>query len=286
MLSSQVLSASVLLAGDPEGPGGRRHGFEVRDVVYRSGARYGWHDHERASLFVVLRGGVEEEWGRGRGACGAGTVGYLPEGGRHRSVFASMPVHTLSVTLEPGWLASMRVGERKVGSPGMVSNEFVRAAALRLHALARWDDPARRMACEEIVLDLVGWACGGLAGGAGQREAARRRMRIVAEMLREAGGEELSLERVSNAAGRQAAHVCREFRAAFGCSLTEYHMMARVERASVLLRTTARSLSRVALECGFYDQAQFSRAFRRVMGVTAGAYRRGFAGACESGSCS
>jgi len=103
-------------------------------------------------------------------------------------------------------------------------------------------------------------------------------------MLREARGEELSLERVSSATGWHAAHVCREFRAAFGCSLTEYHMLARVERASVLLRTTDRSLSGVALECGFYDQAQFSRAFRRVMGVTAGAYRRGFAGACESGN--
>jgi AraC family transcriptional regulator len=172
----------------------------------------------------------------------------------------------------------------------MVSNEFVRAAALRLHALARWDDPARRLACEEIVLDLVGWACGeGVRGrerGSKLREAARRRMGSVAEMLRDEGGEELSLERVSSAARRHAAHVCREFRAAFGCSLTEYHMLARMERASVLLRTTDRSLARVALESGFYDQAQFSRAFRRVMGVTAGAYRRGFAGGCESGSIS
>jgi len=48
----------------------------------------------------------------------------------------------------------------------------------------------------------------------------------------------------------------------------------RFENACDLLCTPGGSISDVAQQLGFSDAANFSRAFRRVMGVTPGEYQR------------
>lgn len=278
VLNTQSLTTPLEASEAPDAAGrGRSRGFEIADVVYRPGAAFAWHDHERASLFVVLRGGVREQWGGVESECGAGTVGFLPAAGRHRSRFATQPVHTLSVMLDPAWLDTLGLDRAGGAKPGSACNEFVRAAALRLHAAARWDDPARRLACEEILAELLEWSGAMATPRVIRRAEAQSRMRATAETLRESRGMELSLGQLAAMSGRHAGHLCREFRAAFGVSLSQFHMLARVEQASFLLRATAGTLASVALESGFYDQAQFTRAFGRVMGCTPGEYREGFA---------
>ncbi len=48
----------------------------------------------------------------------------------------------------------------------------------------------------------------------------------------------------------------------------------RVEHAVQEIVTTDASLGVIAADCGFYDQSSFTKQFRRVLGVTPGAYRR------------
>ncbi len=51
---------------------------------------------------------------------------------------------------------------------------------------------------------------------------------------------------------------------------------ARVEAAAQALRDTEAPLGEIAVECGFYDQAAFSRQFRAFTGLSPGEYRRAF----------
>lgn len=60
-----------------------------------------------------------------------------------------------------------------------------------------------------------------------------------------------------------------------GLTPSAYRMQARVRRAAALLAAEDCSVEDAALACGFYDAAHFSAAFRRVMGVSPGRYRRG-----------
>jgi AraC-like DNA-binding protein len=48
----------------------------------------------------------------------------------------------------------------------------------------------------------------------------------------------------------------------------------RLEHAVLLITTTSMSLGEISAECGFYDQSSFTRQFRKVLGLTPGAYRR------------
>jgi AraC-like DNA-binding protein len=65
----------------------------------------------------------------------------------------------------------------------------------------------------------------------------------------------------------------RATRRIIGISVRQLLVRFRVERAIGLLAATDLSLSDVAVRCGYYDQSAFTRQFRRVVGVSPGAYR-------------
>jgi len=72
-----------------------------------------------------------------------------------------------------------------------------------------------------------------------------------------------------------ASHFCRAFKANLGCSPHEYVIQRRIARAKALMLNTGISLAQIALECGLADQAHLSRLFRRRVGISPSAWRRG-----------
>jgi transcriptional regulator GlxA family with amidase domain len=69
-------------------------------------------------------------------------------------------------------------------------------------------------------------------------------------------------------------HFFRAFRISVGVPPQFYVMCERIRRAEELMLTTSESLAQIALEIGLSDQAHFSRAFRRLVGVSPSCWRR------------
>ena len=65
----------------------------------------------------------------------------------------------------------------------------------------------------------------------------------------------------------------RRVRAITGLTPRQMLTKTRIEAAVLALRTSDEPLSPVAIECGFYDQAAFSRQFRLATGLSPGEYR-------------
>lgn len=66
----------------------------------------------------------------------------------------------------------------------------------------------------------------------------------------------------------------REFRRLFGMTVGDYVLRLRLLMARRRLRTTDDAVGRIATDCGFYDQAHFTRAFKKYAGQTPLDYRR------------
>jgi AraC-like DNA-binding protein len=69
-------------------------------------------------------------------------------------------------------------------------------------------------------------------------------------------------------------HFSRAFHQTFGQAPKSYVTSRRVLRAQELLICSREPLAQVALRCGLSDQSHFTRVFRRLVGVTPGAWRR------------
>jgi AraC family transcriptional regulator len=77
-----------------------------------------------------------------------------------------------------------------------------------------------------------------------------------------------TLEEVARAAGFSPFHFHRVFRALMGETLGQFVKRVRLERAlSIMARMPRRSLTEVALACGFASSSDFSRSFKQRYGV-------------------
>ncbi len=75
-------------------------------------------------------------------------------------------------------------------------------------------------------------------------------------------------------AGLTAFRLDQRLRALFGLSAGQYLTRARIETALGLLRATDRPIAAIALDCGYADQAAFTRQFRKSVGLTPSQYQR------------
>jgi AraC family transcriptional regulator len=64
------------------------------------------------------------------------------------------------------------------------------------------------------------------------------------------------------------------FRAATECTPHQYFLRLRIEKAQALLKDQSLRIIDIAESRGFTSQSQFSRVFRRVIGVPPRQYRR------------
>lgn len=69
----------------------------------------------------------------------------------------------------------------------------------------------------------------------------------------------------------------RRFRAATGHAVLDYVQRLRIEQAKRRLERTDEAVEEVSWHVGYEDPAAFRRLFRRITGLTPGAYRRQFA---------
>ena len=120
----------------------------------------------------------------------------------------------------------------------------------------------------------------GLAGFSRQVEQVRERPGAVAKLakviehLHARSHETITSQELARMAGLSPSQFDRTFRHSFGTSPRQYLMRVRVEAACRRLAQSDDTVASIAIECGFYDHAHFTRTFRPIMGVSPSEYRR------------
>jgi AraC-like DNA-binding protein len=90
-------------------------------------------------------------------------------------------------------------------------------------------------------------------------------------------GEAITIGDLAARAHLSVSQLQREFQRLFGMSPTDYLLRVRLLMARQALEQSAAPAGQVALDCGFYDQSHFNRAFRAATGLRPLEYRRRFA---------
>ncbi len=89
-------------------------------------------------------------------------------------------------------------------------------------------------------------------------------------------GEPIAVADIARRAHLSESQLQREFRRLFGMSLGAYLLRVRLIMSRRRLEASSDPVGRIALECGFYDQSHFTRAFRAETGLRPLEYRRRF----------
>jgi AraC family transcriptional regulator len=100
--------------------------------------------------------------------------------------------------------------------------------------------------------------------------------RRATELLSEDLSGRIRLSELAAECGLSIGHFARSFKASFGVSAHRWLMQRRIERSQELLIHTRESLSDIAEQAGFSDQAAFTRTFHQIVGVSPGRWRRDY----------
>lgn len=100
------------------------------------------------------------------------------------------------------------------------------------------------------------------------------RERRIREYIQQRLESSLSLEELAQVAEISPNYFVTQFGQTVGMTPHKFVLQERVNRACRLLECSKLSLMEIALRCGFQDQSQFTKTFRRYVGTTPGKYKR------------
>lgn len=246
-------------------------GIRIAEIEYAPGLIIPRHDHELASVCLVLAGAYEERYSRHQRTARPGMIILHPEGEHHDNVHQAVPVRLLSVEIESARL-------RRLQESGPVLRESADYVGGEISLLGksllrefRCREAASALAMEALVLEI-------LVAGCRDHERSRSKapgwMRRAEDFLHAYFAKPLTLEAIASAAGVHPAHLARTFRLQYGYSVGDHIRRLRLEAARALVENGSVPLADIAAACGFSDQSHLTRLFRKCYGVTPAAFRR------------
>lgn len=238
--------------------------------------------HEQMSVAVVLQGSFQYRTGAGSammvpGALLLGNAGSCFECGHEHA----RGDRCLAFRFAPAFVEQIAAGV-----PGARKAAFARASvppAGALISLLADADVARierdAPAFDELAVRLAGAALTIAGAGASPSRDPKppdeRRITRAVRYIEAHADEEVGLERLAREAAMSPYHFLRVFRHVVGMTPHQYLLHTRLCRVARRLRGSGEPISAIALEAGFNDLATFNRRFRRMIGVTPGAFRAG-----------
>ena len=231
--------------------------FDVSQVVFSGGERFGWHSHPRACLAVVVDGVVDKRFHGLAMDADVGTVISMPAEELHRDSFGRD--RTAIVTVE---------SDNGVDSVSGFRDWGAMLVALRVERELQVDDAFTPLALEGLALELTAVARRGPA-----LPRPGRWIQEAYELLHERFRETPTVTEVAASVGVHPSHLARCFRAHYRESLGACVRRLRLEWAAGRLARTDVPLASLANEAGFVDQSHFTRAFKQRFGMTPARYR-------------
>lgn len=225
------------------------------------------HTHLDAH-FVLITGGCYVSSAKGR-ANPHSTFLYNPPGTTHRDHFAAGKGAFFSISLAQSRLAGAPAAA--IG-PLAVHLQDCSARGLAVALLmecARWN-ASSPLRVESLCVELL------QAIESPPRHVAKSPphwLQQACELICDCPAQTPGISRLAAIVGVHPTHLARAFRAFLGCTPGDLLRARRLELAAARLMTSADELVQISLDSGFSDQAQFTKAFRRLYGVPPGVYR-------------
>jgi AraC family transcriptional regulator len=255
---------SQIVARDTFGP------LAITTTRYRSGEILPRHYHAQPYLFVMLAGAFREQTTREDYHCTRGWLVFNAAGEPHCDDVLAPGTEGLNVELPPDWLPASYRGQ--AGCEPFLSR-FAGPAITAVGALQlalRVRDGLSTLGVQEAVTRLLDSLCRPVPS----RGRSPRWLYRVEQILRDRYQNGLCLRTVAAEAGVHPAHLCREFRRTYGCTMTQYAARLRGDEALTRLIGSTDTLAHIAAEMGFADQAHLTRTIRNLYGSTPARLRR------------
>jgi AraC-like DNA-binding protein len=260
---------SLPMAWQPDG----FRGLEILSGLFRR--EFPRHYHDGLMVSVTDSGAQEIEYKGASYVAGAGQIVAMPAGEVHTVRTLSAEGWRYRVFTVPYTLISLPLGQLRQGfvSPVVIDDGEL-ARQLRV-AHAAFACTSTNLEREERLLSALALFFARHVKPATSVVSSLRNPRAVRraiEYLSEHCDRNVALSELAAAAELDGFLLTREFTRSMGIPPHAYHLQRRIRAAQSRL-AMGESVTDVAQQLGFSDQAHLTRLFKRLVGVTPGHYR-------------
>ena len=247
-------------------------GFQVSEIEIAETtdrepvSRLGW-------LTLVVSGSLSERIGERSQTYQAGDVVLRTRVSRASLCAESGKARV--ITIEPGSrrYRSLRPLLPLMGSPIRIHAEMFDGIVARivrdLSSAAPWSETALSSSVLELFVEISR-----LLSRQSPRCVLPDWLRRAVRLLERHFAEPISLTDVARAVGVHPVRLAQEFRRLRGCSMGVWLRRQRISASMEQLMSSTESVRTIARRAGFHDSSHLIREFRRVTGMTPGAFRR------------
>ena len=264
------------------------NGIALESYKNVPGGTLGEHEHPAHFLTLLTSGRVRYQWtieGRAKSAEHTpGSVYILPAGTRDRLSWSGS-TDRIVLALTPHFLAkaseeTAHLADVELATRLDVRDRHINALILALHADLEDGSPAGPLYGESVGAALAHYLARRYAvrtarTGTNRGGIPAARLNRVLDFMRQNCTRITRLWELAQVAEMSPHHFCESFKQSTGLSPYQYALEQRVTQAKECLRNPDVTVSQVAEATGFADQSNFTKVFRRIVGMTPSRFRTG-----------
>lgn len=236
----------------------RSNGVTLTDTEYTH-EKVDWHYHENAYFTFILEGKVIEGNKKETYHCAAGSLLFHHWHESHYNIKPKGFTRGFHVELDPQWF--QQYGMESVYGSIKINDPRVKIQMYNIVKETKLDPQASGPAIDSLLLAMMDEMVG-------NNDTFNRKIPVWAkqlcEMLNDVPAENYTLTSLATALNIHPVHLSRGFPRYFHCNLGDYMRTVKIHKALSLLTDKRKSLTDIALECGFADQSHFIRAFKTI----------------------
>ena len=242
------------------------------EACYERGQHQPLHTHELPHVALTVRGAYRESIRQITRSIPAGSLTFYHPEMVHTETHLSDGVHFL-IEFHPDRGSMLeRILPQFIRDP--IDSGPHLALAWRLYREFRQPDDFSGLLLEGLALELLAESF--RTAFTRTEKRCPRWIRTALEILSDHFPVPPPLSLLARELGIHPVHLAKTFRHFQGVTIGEHVRQLRIDYARERLIHSAASLSRIAMDAGFSDQAHFTKTFKRLTGITPGRYRKAF----------
>ncbi|MBV7531698.1 helix-turn-helix domain-containing protein [Chitinophaga sp. sic0106] len=263
--------AILLEAGTYVGARVRQQVFDgiiASENFYEGGTISDWHFHENPHFSHILQGGSKEIRGKSPEQQLPGSSLYYYPGIAHQNMNYQSGTRIFNLEFTPAFLTKYNINipeESWMFSSNIQWNSHLLVSIMAEHF--RSDTSSSLLSVHQLCINL-------LSSASRPEEINPAWTRQVKEAMYDNWNRPLSLTDLAAQVALHPVTISRYFPRYFGCTLGEYLRKIKIEKSLSMIREGKQSLTEIAYDCGFADQAHFIKTCKRLTGITPKQYQK------------
>lgn len=241
------------------------NGILITDTVYNKKHHFAPHAHENLYLAYVIEGSYIESTRSESKRCLPGSVVLHRIDEKHSNSSFAARNRILNAEIGQGWFEKYNLSSEAIEKNISRNNFQLKILFSNLYNEYLINDNLTALAFETGILEAFNSV---LASDNFITGNIPVWVKKTAEILRFEEPSGICLTFLANETGVHPAHISRDFRKYFHCTMSEYVRRLKVDKACEYLTNYAYTLAEVSYICGFADQSHFTRIFKKFKGLT------------------